>query len=57
MRVEGNGSLVGNLAAAMSRILQDQQQRQAMREAALRYAAHYQGATIRIMAALKERTT
>jgi 3-deoxy-D-manno-octulosonic-acid transferase len=57
MRVQGNGSLVGNLAAAMSRILEDQQQRQAMREAALRYAADYRGATTRIMAALNERTT
>lgn len=52
MRFGGNESLVGNLATAMSRILQDQQQRQAMREAALRYAAQYRGATKRIMAAL-----
>ena len=57
MRAQGNGSLVGNLAAAMSRILQDQRQRQAMREAALRYANNYRGATTRIMAALKELTT
>lgn len=57
MRVEGNGSLVGNLAAAMSHILQDKGQRQAMGEAALRYAAQYRGATTRIMAALKELTT
>jgi 3-deoxy-D-manno-octulosonic-acid transferase len=56
MRVGGNGSLASALATAMSRILQDQQQRQAMREAALRYAAHYQGATTRIMAALKGQT-
>ena len=39
----------------MNRILQDQQQRQAMGEAALRYAADYRGATTRIMAALKGR--
>jgi 3-deoxy-D-manno-octulosonic-acid transferase len=56
MRAQGNGSLVGNLAAAMSRILQDQRQRQAMREAALRYANNYRGATTRIIAALKKRT-
>ena len=56
MRVGGSGSLSSALAAAMSRMLQDQQQRQAMGEAALRYAAHYQGATIRIMAALKGQT-
>ncbi len=56
MRVGGNGLLVATLAGAINRILQDQQQRQAMREAALRYAAHYQGATTRIMAALKGRT-
>jgi 3-deoxy-D-manno-octulosonic-acid transferase len=56
MRVGGNGSLVMTLAGAINRILQDQQQRQAMREAALRYAAHYQGATTRIMAALKGQT-
>jgi 3-deoxy-D-manno-octulosonic-acid transferase len=54
IRLEGNGSLAAELGDAMSRILQDQQQRKAMREAALRYAAHYQGATTRIMAALKE---
>ena len=57
IRVGNNGSLVTILADAMSRILQDQQQRQAMSEAALRYAAHYQGATTRIMVALKGRTT
>jgi 3-deoxy-D-manno-octulosonic-acid transferase len=56
MRVEGNGSHSTALAAAMNRILQDKQQRQAMGEAALRYAAHYQGATTRIMAALQNRT-
>jgi 3-deoxy-D-manno-octulosonic-acid transferase len=44
------------LAGAIGQILQDQQQRQAMSEAALRYAAHYQGATTRIMAALKGQT-
>jgi 3-deoxy-D-manno-octulosonic-acid transferase len=57
MRVESNGSLAAELAGAMSRILQDQQQRQAMREAALRYAAEYRGATTRIMAALIELNT
>ncbi len=57
IRVGNNGALVTTLAGAMSRILQDQQQRQAMREAALRYAADYRGATTRIMAALKRRTT
>jgi 3-deoxy-D-manno-octulosonic-acid transferase len=57
IRVENNGALVTTLAGAMSRILQDQQQRQAMREAALRYAENYRGATTRIMAALKRRTT
>jgi 3-deoxy-D-manno-octulosonic-acid transferase len=56
MRVGNNGSLATTLADAMNRILQDQQHRQAMREAALRYAAHYQGATTRIMAALQSRT-
>ena len=56
MRVEGNGSLVGNLAAAMGHILQDRGQRQAMRESALRYASNYRGATTRIMAALQNRT-
>jgi 3-deoxy-D-manno-octulosonic-acid transferase len=56
MRVGGNGSLVATLAGAIGQILQDQQQRQAMSEAALRYAAHYQGATTRIMAALKGQT-
>jgi 3-deoxy-D-manno-octulosonic-acid transferase len=56
MRVGGRGSLVGNLAAAMSSILQDQQQRQAMGKAALGYASQYRGATTRIMAALKELT-
>ena len=57
MRVGNNGSLATTLAGTISRILQDQQQRKAMREAALRYAAHYQGATTRIMAALKGQTT
>jgi 3-deoxy-D-manno-octulosonic-acid transferase len=56
MRVEGNRSHSTALAAAMNRILQYKQQRQAMGEAALRYAAHYQGATTRIMAALQDRT-
>jgi 3-deoxy-D-manno-octulosonic-acid transferase len=56
MRVDGSGSLASTLATAMSRILQDQHQRQAMSEAALRYAAQYRGATTRIMAALKGRT-
>jgi 3-deoxy-D-manno-octulosonic-acid transferase len=57
IRVGNNGPLVTTLAGAISRILQDQQQRQAMREAALRYAENYRGATTRIMAALKRRTT
>jgi 3-deoxy-D-manno-octulosonic-acid transferase len=57
MRVGGNGSLSSTLAAAMNRVLQDQQQRQAMSEAALRYAANYRGATTRIMAALEGQTT
>ena len=56
MRVGNNGLLATTLAGAISRILQDQQQHQAMREAALRYAANYRGATIRIMAALKGQT-
>jgi 3-deoxy-D-manno-octulosonic-acid transferase len=56
IRAYGSGSLSTALAAAMNRILQDQQQRQAMGEAALRYAADYRGATTRIMAALKGRT-
>jgi len=55
MRVENNGLLATSLAGAISRILQDRQQRQAMSEAALRYAADYRGATTRIMAALKGR--
>jgi 3-deoxy-D-manno-octulosonic-acid transferase len=55
MRVDGSGSISAALAVAVNRILQDKQQRQVMREAALRYAAHYQGATTRIMAALKRR--
>jgi 3-deoxy-D-manno-octulosonic-acid transferase len=55
IRVKGNGSLAAELAGAMNRILQDQLQRQAMQEAALRYAADYRGATTRIMAALKGR--
>ena len=53
IRVDSSGSLSTALAVAMSRILQDKQQRQAMREAALRYAADYRGATTIIMAALK----
>jgi 3-deoxy-D-manno-octulosonic-acid transferase len=57
IRVAGNGSLAGDLAAAISRILQDKGRRQAMREAALRYASNYRGATTRIMAALQEHTT
>ncbi len=57
MRVGNNGSLVSTLADAINRILHDQQQRQAMRQAALRYAENYRGATTRIMAALKGRTT
>jgi 3-deoxy-D-manno-octulosonic-acid transferase len=57
MRVDGNGSLASGLATAMSGILQDQQQRQTMSEAALRYAAQYRGATTRIMAALNKLTT
>jgi 3-deoxy-D-manno-octulosonic-acid transferase len=56
IRVDSSGSLSTALAAAMNRILQDQQQRQAMGEAALRYAADYRGATTRIMAALKGKT-
>jgi 3-deoxy-D-manno-octulosonic-acid transferase len=56
IRVDGSGSLSTTLAAAMNRILQDQQQRQAMGEAALRYAANYRGATTKIMAALKGQT-
>jgi 3-deoxy-D-manno-octulosonic-acid transferase len=57
MRVKGNGSLAVELADAMRSILQDKGRRQAMSEAALRYAADYRGATTRIMAALKEHTT
>ncbi len=57
MRVKGNESLVVELADAMSRVLQDKGRRQAMREAALRYASNYRGATTRIIAALKELTT
>jgi 3-deoxy-D-manno-octulosonic-acid transferase len=56
IRVDGSGSLSTALASAMNCILQDKQQRQAMGEAALRYAANYRGATTRIMAALKGRT-
>jgi 3-deoxy-D-manno-octulosonic-acid transferase len=56
IRVDGSGSLSTALAAAMNRLLQDKQKRQAMGEAALRYAADYRGATTRIMAALKGRT-
>jgi 3-deoxy-D-manno-octulosonic-acid transferase len=57
MRVDGSGSLSTALATEINRILQDQQQRQLMREAALRYAENYRGATTRIMAALKVPTT
>jgi 3-deoxy-D-manno-octulosonic-acid transferase len=57
MRVGGSGSISAALTVAVNRILQDQQQRKAMREAALRYAENYRGATTRIMAALKRRTT
>jgi 3-deoxy-D-manno-octulosonic-acid transferase len=57
LRVDGGESLSSALATAMKSILLDQQQRGAMSEAALRYAAHYQGATTRIMVALKEQTT
>jgi 3-deoxy-D-manno-octulosonic-acid transferase len=56
IRVDGSGSLSTALASAMNCILQNKQQRQAMGEAALRYAANYRGATTRIMAALKGRT-
>jgi 3-deoxy-D-manno-octulosonic-acid transferase len=56
IRVDGSGSLSTTLAAAMNRLLQDKQKRQAMGEAALRYAADYRGATTRIMAALKGQT-
>ena len=56
IRVDGSGSLSTALAAAMNRLLQDKQKRQAMGEAALGYAADYRGATTRIMAALKGRT-
>jgi 3-deoxy-D-manno-octulosonic-acid transferase len=56
IRVDGSGSLSTALAVAMNRILQDQQQRQAMGKAALLYAADYRGATTRIMAALKGQT-
>jgi 3-deoxy-D-manno-octulosonic-acid transferase len=56
IRVDGSGSLSTALASAMNCILQDKQQRQAMGESALRYAANYRGATTRIMAALKGRT-
>ena len=56
MRIDVSGSLSTALASAMNRLLQDTQQRQAMGEAALRYAADYRGATTRIMAALKGRT-
>jgi 3-deoxy-D-manno-octulosonic-acid transferase len=57
IRVGGNKSLPAELAGAMSLILQDKVQRQAMGEEALRYAAQYRGATTRIMAALKELNT
>jgi 3-deoxy-D-manno-octulosonic-acid transferase len=56
IRVDGSGLLSTALAAAINRILQDKQQRQAMGEAALRYAADYRGATTRILAALKGQT-
>jgi 3-deoxy-D-manno-octulosonic-acid transferase len=56
MRVGGHGSLATELADAMSRILQDKGRRQAMSEAALRYAAQYRGATTRIMAVLQNQT-
>ena len=56
MRVGNNGLLPMTLAGGMTRILQDTQQRQAMSKAALRYAAHYQGATTKIMAGLKGQT-
>ena len=56
IRVDGSGSLSSAFAATMNPILQDKQRRQAMGEAALRYASHYQGATTRIMAALQNRT-
>jgi 3-deoxy-D-manno-octulosonic-acid transferase len=57
MRLGGDGSLVSDLAAAMSRILQDKGRRQIMSQAALQYAAQHRGATTRIMTALKELTT
>jgi 3-deoxy-D-manno-octulosonic-acid transferase len=56
VRVGGHGSLAAELADTMSRILQDKRRRQAMREAALRFAAQYRGATIKIMAALQNQT-
>jgi len=56
IRVDGSGSLLSALATAMNPILQDKQQRKAMREAALRYAANYRGATTRIITALQNRT-
>jgi 3-deoxy-D-manno-octulosonic-acid transferase len=56
MRVGGHGSLAAELADAMSRILQDKGRRQAMSEAAMRYAAKYRGATMRIMAILQNQT-
>jgi 3-deoxy-D-manno-octulosonic-acid transferase len=55
IRIVGNESLARALPDAMSRILQDKERRQAMREAALRYAANYRGATTRIMVALQNR--
>jgi 3-deoxy-D-manno-octulosonic-acid transferase len=57
MRLGGNGSLAAELADAMSHVLQDKGRRQAMSEAALRYATQYRGATTRIMAALDKLTT
>lgn len=56
MRIDVSGSLSTALASAMHCILQDKQQRQAMADAALRYAADYRGATTRIMAALDRLT-
>lgn len=57
IRLDGSGSLSTALARMMYLILQDKQQRKAMADAALRYAADYRGATTRIMAALDRLTT
>lgn len=57
IRLDGSGSLSTALARMMHLILQDKQQRKAMADAALRYAADYRGATTRIMAALDRLTT